>query len=105
VTDWLAEIAVFWDARPMLQTPSCLGHDREMDDRRKLARLALSLVEGSENADAHADALLADAFATHETAALAHAYLSGFILQVLATERSESVEQAASHVRRLLTDR
>lgn len=42
-----------------------------------------------------------EAFGTHEKAALAHAYLSGFILQVVATERSESVEHAASRVRQL----
>lgn len=89
----------------MLRTPGSLGHDRDVDDRRRLASLALSLIEGSESGDEHADALLAEAFGTHETAAQAHAYLSGFILQVLATERSESVEQAASRVRRLLLDR
>lgn len=89
----------------MLRTPGSLGHDRDVDDRRRLASLALSLIEGSESGDEHADALLAEAFGTHETAAQAHAYLSGFILQVLATERSESVEQAASRVRQLLLDR
>ena len=76
-----------------------------MDDRRRLASLALSLIEGSESGDEHADALLAEAFGSHETAAQAHAYLSGFILQVLATERGESVEQTASRVRQLLLDR
>lgn len=76
-----------------------------MDDRRRLASLALSLIEGSENGDEHADDLLAEAFETYETAAQAHAYLSGFILQVLATERGESVEQATSRVRQLLLDR
>ena len=89
----------------MLPTSSPLGHDRDMDDRRRLASLALSLIEGSESGDEHADALLADAFGTHQTAAQAHAYLSGFILQILATERDESVGQAASRVRRLLLDR
>ncbi len=84
---------------------SRLRHDRHMDDRRGLAGLALSLIEGSEGGDEHADALLADAFGTHETAAQAHAYLSGFILQILATERNESVGQVASRVRRLLLDR
>lgn len=73
-----------------------------MDDRRRLAALALSLIEGSENGDEHADALLADAFGTHETAAKAHAYLSGFILQVLATDRRQSIEEAVARVRRLL---
>ncbi len=89
----------------MLRAPGSLGHDRDMDDRRRLASLALSLIEGSESGDENADALLADAFETYETAAWAHAYLSGFILQVLASERGESVERAASRVRQLLLDR
>jgi hypothetical protein len=82
-----------------------LGHDLDMDDRRRLASLALSLIKGAENGDEHADALLAEALGTHETAARAHAYLSGFILRVLAAERDESVEQAASRIRQLLVDR
>jgi hypothetical protein len=82
-----------------------LGHDLDMDDRRRLASLALSLIKCAENGDEHADALLAEALGTHETAARAHAYLSGFILRVLAAERDESVEQAASRIRQLLVDR
>lgn len=73
-----------------------------MDDPRRLAALALSLIEASEHRDGHSDALLADALGTHETAAYAHAYLSGFILQLLATERHESIERTIARVRRLL---
>ena len=73
-----------------------------MADRRRLAALALSLVEGSVQGDPHADALLADALGSHETVAYAHAYLSGFILQLLATERRESMKETTAHVRRLL---
>jgi hypothetical protein len=62
----------------------------------------LSLVEGSANGDEHADALLADALGTHETAARAHAYLSGFLLQLLATERGEPVPATVARVRLLL---
>ena len=73
-----------------------------MDDRRRLAVLALNLVAGSEQGDRHADALLADALGSHATAAQAHAYLSGFLLQVLAVERHESIEATSSRVRLLL---
>ena len=73
-----------------------------MDEYRRLAGLALHLVEGSERGDEHADALLADAFETHTTAALAHAYLAGFVLQLLARERGESVPETIARVRLLL---
>ena len=73
-----------------------------MDDRRRLAALALNLVEGSEAGDEHADALLADALGSHETAALAHAYLNGFVLQLLADERQESIGATIARVRLLL---
>ena len=74
-----------------------------MDEHRRLARLALHLVEGAQRGDEHADSLLADAFETHATAALAHAYLTGFVLQLLASGRGESIEEAVARVRLLLT--
>lgn len=78
------------------------GDDRPMDEHRRLAGLALHLVEGAEQGDEHADALLADAFETHAVAARAHAYLTGFVLQLLAGERGEPVGDVIARVRRLL---
>jgi hypothetical protein len=76
--------------------------DRVMDERRRLAALALRLVEGVEAGDEHADALLADALGSYEAAALAHAYLSGFVLRLLADERQESIGATVARVRLLL---
>ena len=76
--------------------------DQAMDEHRRLASLALHLIEGAERGDEHADALLADGFETHTAAALAHAYLAGFVLQLLAGERGEPIEATVAHVRLLL---
>lgn len=74
-----------------------------MDDRRRLARLALRLIEGAGKGDEYADALLAEAFDTHATAALAHAHLTGFVLELLARERLEPVEATIERVHALLS--
>lgn len=73
-----------------------------MDEHRRLANLALHLIEGAERGDEQADALLADAFDSHAAAAHAHAYLTGFVLQLLASERREPMEATIARVRGLL---
>jgi hypothetical protein len=73
-----------------------------MRDRRELARLALALVEGSLTVGASADEMFIDAFESLEEAASAHAYLTGFVVQYLAAERGETVDQAVVRIRRLL---
>ncbi len=73
-----------------------------MHEHRRLANLALHLIEGSERGDERADALLAEAFESHASAALAHAYLTGFVLQLLAEERREPMETTVARVRLLL---
>lgn len=69
---------------------------------REAARLALSLAEGAASNDSRADGLAVDAFDSVEDAAQAHAYLTGFLLQVLANERQETVQASAEHVKGLL---
>jgi hypothetical protein len=70
---------------------------------RELARLALSLVEGTMRGDATADELLAEGFTDSAEAARAHAYLSGFVIQTLATARGETPAQTCGHLRALLS--
>jgi hypothetical protein len=73
-----------------------------MNEHRRLANLALHLIEGAQRDDEQADALLAEAFESHAVAAVAHAYLTGFVVQVLAGERREPVEATIARVRLLL---
>jgi len=68
-----------------------------------LARLALSLVEGTVRGDSAADDLLAEGFSDPGEAARAHAYLTGFVVEVLAESRQETPAQTCAFVRRLLT--
>jgi len=70
-----------------------------MDEHRRLANLALHLIEGAERGDEQADALLAEAFESHASAARAHAYLTGFVLQLLASERRQPMEATVARVR------
>lgn len=69
---------------------------------RQLAELALALVEGVARGDHDADALITTGFDSVETAARAHAYLSGFLLQLLADRRSETPQETAAYVRVVL---
>jgi len=46
--------------------------------------------------------MFVDTFESLEEAAHAHAYLTGYVLQFLAIERSETVDQTAAAIRRLL---
>lgn len=66
--------------------------------RREQARSALRLVAP----DAWSDDDLAAAFDGHLAAAEASAYLAGFLLQVLATQRGERVADTARYVAALL---
>lgn len=73
-----------------------------MDTERDLARLALSLVEGTLRGDSAADALLADGFEDQAEAARAHAYLCGFTVEALAEARRESPAETCAFLRRVL---
>jgi hypothetical protein len=73
-----------------------------MSADRDLARLALSLVEGTLRREVAADDLLAEGFANVGEAARAHAYLAGFLLTALADARHETPDQSCGFVRRLL---
>jgi len=69
---------------------------------RELARLALSLVEGTVRGEPAAAELLAEGFADVGEAARAHAYLAGFLLIALADARHEMPEEACQFIRRVL---
>lgn len=77
-------------------------HPHVDDDARRDARLALSLAEAVARDDDAAEPFLVDAFDDVADAAEAHAYLSGFLLTVVADLRHESPADAAVYVRRLL---
>jgi len=69
---------------------------------RELARLALSLVEGTVRGEPAAAELLGDGFADVREAARAHAYLAGYLLTALADARHETPGESCRFVRRLL---
>jgi hypothetical protein len=73
-----------------------------MSTNADLARVALSLAEGTIGDAVGAEDLLVDAFADVEEAARAHAYLAGFVLVALANCRGETPQEACAYVRRLL---
>jgi hypothetical protein len=73
-----------------------------MRDRRDLAGLALALVEGSLTVGDAADELFVDAFASLEEAVVAHAYLTGFVVQYLAAQRAKTLDQTVDEIRKLL---
>ena len=70
----------------------------------ELARRALALVEGVARGEQAADNLLIDAFSSLEEASRAHAYLCGFMLEVLAAAFGENATGAAVRVRDLLKE-
>ena len=70
-----------------------------MRDRKTLARLALALVEGSLQFGEAADEMFVDTFESVEEAAHAHAYLTGYVLQFLALERGETVNQTVNAIK------
>jgi len=74
-----------------------------MANRPDLARRALNIVEAIAQDDPDADALIASVFDDAQAAAESYAYLSGFLLQALASEGfGGSTSSASSHVRRLI---
>jgi hypothetical protein len=72
-------------------------HDLQMD--RPPVTVALALAEGVVRGDTDADALLIAGFDSVEEAARAHAYLSGFVLELLADCRSEDITATVKYVR------
>lgn len=66
---------------------------------RPSVKVALSLAEGLARGDTDADPLLVTGFDSVEQAARAHAYLSGFLLQLLAHHRSEDIVATVNYVR------
>lgn len=77
-----------------------LSHHRGVD--RPPVKVALGLAEGVARGDPDADALLVDGFDSVEQAACAHAYLSGFLLELLAHHRSEDIVTTVKYVRTVL---
>jgi hypothetical protein len=72
-----------------------------MSERTELAKVTLTVVEGVRRRDA--DALLTAAFDDPDLAARSYAYLCGFILEDLGTERfGGATAQATAEVRRCL---
>jgi hypothetical protein len=69
---------------------------------RDLARLALSLVEGTVRGEPGAEELLAEGFANVGEAARAHAYLAGFLLTALADARHETPAESCQFITRAL---
>jgi hypothetical protein len=77
-----------------------------MVSRADHAKLALRVVEGIAQRIPEADALIAESFDDPMTAALAYAYLAGFMLEALAAEvPSRTIEGAFSRIQRLLDQR
>ena len=66
------------------------------------ARVALSLIEGVAQQIPEAEAMLVEAFDSQEDAAAAFAYLAGFLIEVVAASRGETVEESIRSVRRML---
>ncbi len=74
-----------------------LGHHLGVD--RPAVKVALGLAEGVARGDTDADALLITGFDSVEQAVRAHAYLSGYLLALLAHHRSEDVLATVDYVR------
>ena len=68
----------------------------------QLAKVALALEEGLARGDTDAEALLTSGFDLVETAARAHAYLAGFLLQLLAEARGEDPTATVVYVQYML---
>jgi hypothetical protein len=73
-----------------------------VDSRRDGARTALRLIAAAADGDEAADSLLVDAFRTADEAALDHAYLSGFLILLLADAWSTTPPDAVKRVAGLL---
>lgn len=75
-----------------------------VDPRRHEAATALRLVAAAVAGDEAADSLLVDAFGSAEAAALDHAYLSGFLLVLLADAWRVPPHEAVERVAALLAE-
>ena len=73
-----------------------------MEPNARLAALALTLVEGTVEGRPDAESLLVEGFADLDEAARGHAYLSGFLLTMLADARGTTVRAVCAQVRALL---
>ena len=71
---------------------------------RRLAEIALGLAAGVARGDETAESLLVDGFDSVEQAAEAHAYLSGFLLVLLAKARNQEVTATVPYVHSMLRD-
>ncbi len=71
-----------------------------MDEQRRLALMALGLVEATARGDAEAESLLVDGFASVEEAVAGHGYLAGFVVELLRQQRQERIDETLAHVRR-----
>jgi hypothetical protein len=70
---------------------------------RPPVNVALALARGVARGDTGADDLLVAGFNSVEEAAQAHAYLAGFLLQLLAAARAEEVTATVEYVQAKLT--
>ena len=71
---------------------------------RPAVKVALGLAEGVARGESEAEDLLVAGFDSVEEAARAHAYLTGYLLQLLADARHEDVPATADYVRNKLGD-
>ncbi len=71
---------------------------------RRLAEVALGLAAGIARGDEAADSLVEGGFESVEEAARAHAYLSGFLLILLAKARNEEVQSTVPYVQSMFRD-
>ena len=69
---------------------------------RPAVKVALGLAEGVARGDSEAEGLLVAGFDSAEEAARAHAYLTGYLLQLLADARDEDLPATAHYVRNML---
>jgi hypothetical protein len=71
----------------------------------RLAEMALGLAAGVARGDEAADSLVVGGFESVQEAARAHAYLSGFLLVLLAEARNEQIVTTVPYVRSMFRDR
>jgi hypothetical protein len=70
----------------------------------RLAEMALGLAAGVARGDEAAESLVVDGFDSVEDAVRAHAYLSGFLLVLLAKARNEDVNATVPYIESILRD-
>jgi hypothetical protein len=70
----------------------------------RLAEVALGLAAGVARGDEAAESLVVDGFDSVEKAVQAHAYLSGFLLVLLAKARDEEVDATVPYIQSMFRD-